>query len=488
MLGATLPVAAEGLRIAPFGEVQQMFTTNARLSATEPATNDSITRLSAGVGLQFRRGRTSGFLDYTLSQLLYARESDLNTHQNTLNARMQAEVVEGHGFINAMATVGQGAISAFGAQPGAGQRPTANSTEVRTLRIQPRWVGLLTSDILYELRTDQAWSNTASQSAVDGRSQSWTARLASDGARVLGWTLDAVHESGTTTGTYSQSTKSDRLTAGLNWTLTDLDLVLGAHAGQEWSDALTGVRHAVTIGGVSARWTPSPRTSLDAGLDHREFGQAYRVAFDYRTPRTIWHVGARRDLNNPALAVSGGVTTLYDLYFAQFSGVEPDPIARASLVNAFLQAQGLQPNLPINVNSLLSSVTKLTRFDASVGWRDQRSSATLVWTRTVDQALSGAQNPSGDFAGGGSLVQRDLVLQLGYRLDPLTGVSLNLADRRNRANAAAHSLTQRTADLALTGRYGPRLGWSVMLRRGLYELDQRSYGETALILTASLQF
>ena len=96
--------------------------------------------------------------------------------------------------------------------------------------------------------------------------------------------------------------------------------------------------------GAGAVWTPSPRTSLTANFDERSFGRTHNLSFEHRTALTTWRISDSRSVstvNGENGAGSRG--TAYNLLFAQFASIEPDPVKRTDLVNSALLRSGINP-------------------------------------------------------------------------------------------------------------------------------------------------
>jgi uncharacterized protein (PEP-CTERM system associated) len=104
-----------------------------------------------------------------------------------------------------------------------------------------------------------------------------------------------------------------------------------------------GPTRSDAIYGLSARWRPTDRTTLDASAEHRFFGGSYHVAFDHRTPLTVWTLRAVRDVTTypqelAALAGQDNVSTLLDRLFATRY---PDPTQRQAFVDQTIRERGL---------------------------------------------------------------------------------------------------------------------------------------------------
>lgn len=141
------------------------------------------------------------------------------------------------------------------------------------------------------------------------------------------------------------SRKNDSLNGTLFYTVIP-EVRLSARAGRESND-LAGVHQQYDTWGWGGTWTPTQRTRLEATRDHRFFGNAYNVHFEHRTPRTVWSFATGQDVNvTPLTAGAASPLTVFDLLFAQFASIAPDPVQRAALVDAFLLNNGLTQSHP----------------------------------------------------------------------------------------------------------------------------------------------
>ena len=135
--------------LQPRASITESFSNNVELSRTQPR-SDAVTKMAAGVSFQSNIGRLRGSLDYELTGILYARSSELNTHQNALRANLGADLIENRARLDVQAGIAQSALSAFGVQPGTSGLPSSNLTEYRSLSITPSFVGPLGPTVRYK--------------------------------------------------------------------------------------------------------------------------------------------------------------------------------------------------------------------------------------------------------------------------------------------------------------------------------------------------
>ncbi len=482
--------AQSGLRIVPSIQLTEIVTNNVNVSATDKHA-DAITRATASLSVGSTSGILRGFLDYGLTAQVYVRDSSRNglSSQNSLNADADVEVIENRAFVNVRATVSQGGLSVFGAQPSAGGDGLANpnATEIRTLRVAPRLLGYLGRAVRYSVNGAYGLTSTKGSSVGDATTTSLALQLANANPARVGWVVDVSSE--TSDFKAGRSTRSDRVYGTLTLGLEELDLRLGANAGREYSDLVTRDRSGVATWGLSADWIPSARTQVNARYDERAFGKTYSLNLQYRTPLTVWTVSDSRSvsvLGNGLQVGSRGA--VFDLFYAQFASIEPDPQRRIDLVNQFLIGSGLDPNAGARPVLLTSGASIQDVLSLSAAYRLPRGSATLIAARTSSRRADALSAAVDDLSRAGDVHQRSITLNLSHRLTPELSASLGLSALRSEGVlSAVQQNSQRMATVQVGGPLSPKSSWSVALRRTLYETSQVPYNESAVTASYSLQ-
>ncbi len=476
--------AAPSLRIEPKLALSETLTDNVGLSPDKHA--DAVTRIDAGVGLRSSSGLVRGFLDYTLSELVYARDSRRNGHQNRLNAQLEAEWFERRGFVTVAAAVAQQAVSAFAPQPGTDSLGGNNATEVRNLRVAPRWIGRFGDDVAYSVNGDYNVSQSKDAVVGDAQTSGLTFHLGNARATRLGWSIDAIHQRSTYKA--SRSTESDRLVGGIDQSVPQLDLQWRANVGQERSNIDSATSQSTLTWLLGATWTPSPRTRVSGNVERRSFGNAHALSAEYRTPLTVWTLSESRSLstNGNQLGV-GSLGTAFDLVYALFAS-EPDPAKRLDLTNAFLRDNNIDPNARSTPGFLSSAATIQDALTLSAVARGVRSAATLTFTRGTSRRADTTVVAADDLALSDRIRTSSLGLNLSHRLTPLATVNLTGTWLQTSGSQSLQSNRQR----AVFAQYGSSLArnanWSLALRRTLYETSRVPYSESAVVATIGLRF
>ncbi len=477
--------AAPSLRIEPILALSETLTDNVGLSPADKRA-DAITRIDAGIGLRSRSGLVQGFVDYTLSELVYARDSRRNGRQNRLNAQLEAEWFERRGFVTTSATVAQQAVSAFAPQPGSDGLGGANATEVRNLRVAPRWIGRLGDDVAYSVNGDYNVSRTKDALIGDAASSGLTVHIGNARATRLGWAVDAIHQRSTYTA--GRSTESDRIVGSVSQMIPQLDLQWRANVGQERGNLGAATSQSTSTWGLGATWTPSPRTRVAGDVERRSFGNSHSLTVEYRTPLTVWMLSDSRALstNGNQLGV-GSLGSNFDLAYALYASVT-DPVRRLELTNDLLRAYNLDPNARTTPGFLSSAATIQDSLSLSAAARGVRSAATLTITRGSTRRADVSIAAADDLSKSDRIRTSSLGLNLSHRLTPLSTVNLTGTWLQTTGSLAVQSNKQRTLFAQYSSSLARNANWSLALRRSLYETRLVPYSESAVIATIGLRF
>jgi len=472
--------------IEPLLSLDQTVTDNYAVSAANKSA-DAITRLSAGVATRIRAARVSGFFDYRLTELLYARHSAENNHQQALSSQLQADLIEGRLSLESAASISRAAVSAFAAGAASSELANTNSTEVRQLRLSPVLRGQLGGQVAYSVRGNWQLTDVADRALGDSTQHSVLLHLEPQRAGLLSWGLDA--QTDTTDYKKGSRSTSERLFGSMFYTLTALDLRLGANGGSESSNLGLSQSETRPTWGVSAAWTPSPRTHLDADYGERFYGRAYSLRGEYRTALTVWHLGGSRSLNTgSSTATAGARGTAFDLFYNQLASVEPDAAKRADRVTALLARNGIDPLASADPAFLTGAVTLVNQIDASAAWRSARNTAVLTWTRSTTRRADQLAVVADDLAAASEVRAQALGLSLAHQLTPDSALTANITLRQSDGQTAAQRSTLRQVDLRWNRSLNRQITVALGARRALYELNPAPFSESALTATVGARF
>ena len=485
------------LTVVPTLSVTQQFTDNRNLSANNPQA-ESITVFSPGVRMALRSSKVQGAVDYSLNGSYYARQTAANSFRNALASSLSAEIIDGHAFVNANATISRQSISAFGLQ---GERPSeisANSVEQRSLTISPTLRGRLFGDVELSARLSSSLLSTSNNqnnagnasnlNSSTGKSTNQSAGLSlSDNSRAVGWGLDLTRSVADFDA--GRKTTQDALRASLTY-LPIPDLRAFVNAGIERNDVLTTNQQANTTWGGGINWQPTPRTQLGLTGDRRFFGNSYSLNFSHRFKRSVVaYTDSRSSTQNTAGA--GAALTTYDIYFLQFASLEPDPALRDVLVRNFLRAAGLNPNERLSGGFVSNALSLQQSRNLSMSVQGVRSTAVLSVFRTRTQRLDAVSNALDDLSRVDVLAQSGWSLSLSHRLTPTASAVVSASQQRTAGSGAVAGNGLKNGLKSLSASWSDqiarRASLSVTARHSQAD-SANAYKENSLSASLSLSF
>ncbi len=474
------------IRLVPTLGVGATATNNVNLSAADKQ-SDLIAQISPGLQFTGQSASLKGFANYVLTGSFYARHEESNYFYNSLNAQLKAEVVENLFFVDADARISPQSISPLGTQSADPSLKNANQTEVSTIGVAPYLQGQIGGDVNYLARAFDTYTNSGTSEASD--SSVWGGRMRFDSTTrwaKLGWSVDLSYRE----ASFSEGrTTYDQLNiASLTYALTPM-LNVSLRGNLETSNLVTLERDTTSGLGAGLRWEPSPRTKLLLEYDQRAFGSSHLYSMEYRTPRTMWVARSVRRLSTgQANTGRGSAGSPFDMLFAQFATVEPDPAKREQLVNSFIQANGIKADTPLNGNFLPSQVQLEDRNELSASLLGVRN--TVVFsifqskTRTLNPATSaGVSNPNdNEFDWLGSSVSWS------YRLTPLATIFLDGSQQRTTDSTTNEKTTLWTGTATWSYQLSRRSTLSATARRTVFSSSTAPYNESALLAALNMQF
>ena len=475
-----------GFYMTPTLAANATLTNNVNLSATDKQ-SDLILAVSPGIQIGGQSGRVRGFLNYALTGNFYARNSDQSSFYNSLSASVNAEAVPSWLFIDANASVSQQYISPFGTQSSDPGLNNSNRTEVRTLSVAPYVQGQIAGQVNYIGRVFYNTTDSGSSQAAD--STVWGALLGFDATTRwsrLSWGLDFTYREARFT---NQRSEFDQLNVlSLNYAITP-ELRVSLRGNVETSN-LTSFDNETTSGwGGGVRWTPSPRTNFIAEYDQRVFGNSHLYSLDYRTPRTVWALSNRQGLSTGQFnSGRGNAGSPFDLLFAQFATIEPDPVKRAQLVNAFLRANGIDPNASLNTGFLPNQVQLERRQEASASWLGQRSTVIFsIYQTQSENVQAAALDPNDPFSGGNTIRWRGGSVAWSHRLTPRAALTVSGSGQRTSQRLGDQETTLWTGMAMWSNQLAERVTLALSARFQK-QTGTTTYDEAALLATLNMTF
>jgi uncharacterized protein (PEP-CTERM system associated) len=206
-------------------------------------------------------------------------------------------------------------------------------------------------------------------------------------------------------------------------------------------------------------------------------------------PRSVWTFSDTQDVSTDAL--TGGAAaprTVFDLLFAQFASIAPDPVQRAALVDAFLQNNGLTRTTLANGGVLTSAASIQRGQNFSVAILGLRTTVLVSTFRNDTRPLDPATIVTGDLANGNTVHQRGLSVNVSHRLTPVSALSVDLTRTKTSASVGDQSTDLRSLTATWSSRLGERVDGSLSARRTLFDSATNPYSENALTANLTLRF
>jgi uncharacterized protein (PEP-CTERM system associated) len=482
---AAAPLAPrQTVSIVPRVSLTETATSNVLL-ATSGAQSDVVTELSPGIRINIEGARLKTYFDYAVSEVAYARTPASRRVLNALNTFGTLEAVDNWAFIDFSGAIAQQAISAFGKQSSDPVLINANQAEVSSLHISPyvrgRWGELAT----YEARYSRGLTHRSGGGSNDDTADT-VARIAGIRAQVgLGWALDAGRQTVNYGG--GRSTDSDHINLALPYAITP-QFTVSVNGGRESNNYSSITKQSHGIAGFGFAWAPSALTSLTASRAQHSFGAAHSVSLDSRSALTAWRFSDVKDVAAaPGQTSSASRGSVYDLLFSQFASLQPDPLARAQLVNAYLQRNGMAPNVVVTSGFLTSTLTLQRRQDLSFALLGVRDTVTLLASRSQTRNLDTLSVGLGDLANSAVLQQRGFSVNLAHRLTPDYSLGVLLSEQLSSGSPTGQDARQRSLVANLAGRVSSKATLSLGLRR-VISGGGFSYAETAVTGNLNVPF
>ena len=227
------------------------------------------------------------------------------------------------------------------------------------------------------------------------------------------------------------------------------------------------------------------RTRAQLDFDERYFGRAYRLSLDHRLANSSVQFSSSRDASDGSSSSGAGQRlTLYQVFFAQFASLQPDPVLRDLLVLGFLRAQNLDPNAIVPGGFLNTAVTVQQRHQLTLSYSGLRmagsAQAFASSSRVIDAAAVTPANQN--------TRQWGYLTNASYRLSPdatlaLTGSRLLTQGTDTRTGTNLKSLS-----LSLSSQLARRTSASLSARYSVFTSATDPYREAGITASLSQRF
>jgi uncharacterized protein (PEP-CTERM system associated) len=312
-LALLMPVSASAVDFdfKPTLSLMERYSDNVSLEATNQKTS-FLTEIRPGFSLTSKGTRTQFSVDYGLQALLYSHDSDANTHNNQLTARLASDWLDRRLAINADARIGRQNINSTGAIGTGNYNITENSTETRTFSIAPAWKSRFGNQANLDARWQLTYSDSDSPNLSSTTANSLALNLSSGTSfNQIPWGL-AYRVSGSDGNTNGDRNSSFSGTLGyIHSPKTRFNLTLGRDSNNGTTTGFDQASGMYWNAGIN--WAPTLRTSLNATAGKRYNSDSYGLNLTHRTRKSTWALRYREEIVDAyAQLTATGAFDIYD--------------------------------------------------------------------------------------------------------------------------------------------------------------------------------
>jgi len=474
-----------GVTIVPRVTLTETLTNNVALSTVNPR-SEQVTEISPGIRLQIDGARIKTYLDYAVTEVVYAKNTAPSNSLQALNAFGSVQAIENQLVIDFKGTISQQTISAFGSQSLDNTSVNANRTEVSTYRISPYFKGQLAGIADYEARYSRSITSSDAEAASTSTTNDRSIKVTSSNSyKGLGWTADLTRQS----VSYSEgrATESDTINFGPLYNVNP-QIQVYAKVGREANNFTGETKQSYNTSTLGVKWVPSTLTTFNLERSHRSFGDAYNLSLEHRTARTVWKFTDNKDVSSTSgQTATSSKGSMYDLLFSQFASTEPDPAARARLVDDYLLTNGISATANADNSFQTAAISLQRRQELSFALLGVRDAITFVASRSESSRLDTVSTAVDDLAAG-QVRQQSLSLQFAHRLTPDYALGLLFSWQKNSGNASLSDTNLRSTNVIVGGKLGKKSTVLLGARRTVADGDSAPYSESAVIGQINVQF
>lgn len=500
--GSVSQVNAAEWDIQPRLMVSEAYTDNVRmggggigfsgLGGQSRGGSDFITQINPGVNITGRGRRYEANLDYTMNNLVYARnERFLMRHQ--LNSNGTAEIIKNHFFVDANAAVTQQNVSLLGPLALDNGNLTGNRRSTQRWSISPyarqRFKNLAAGELRYihnEMSSNvRNFSNNISDSAVFS--------LNSGSAfSTLGWGVNLSHTeidrkySGPRLGAL-KTIKMDRASGSLKYVVTSHFNLIGT-AGYEHNNFISiRGKPSSPFWTVGFSWAPTQRTNVSASGGRRFFGNTYAASVDHRTRSTVWNLSYIEDITTFGGQSSSGGVLSADMLSSLFSSGTQGGQA--------LLDQGFSGSFSDPNNFMTNRLFLLRRLQASLTLNGKKNSLVFRAFNYSRKSFSPDEEDA-DLIGLSNAILTRNTTQTGgnvlwnHRLSPRSNANINFGYIRSSYDVTNQADNNIIISASLNKQFTSNTTGSIMYTHNRRESDRNNsnYSANMIMATVNMNF
>jgi uncharacterized protein (PEP-CTERM system associated) len=491
------PHARAEIKVVPAVDLSATYTDNVRLEADETKHGQFITELSPSLSLSSNTPRLK--LRAVLATHLYAylggQVDGTNNSSRELSADARATLVDELLYFDGGASIGQQSNSAFGPQANNNGYANANRSEVRTWRASPYLKHHFGATAEAELRYTRDSVHSGNQGFADSTGDSVALTIASGPTfHTLGW--GALYNRQDVDDSLGRKSRAESAELNLRLRLTSDFSLKGALGYDRYDFGEFGGKTAGPSRSVGFLWAPSLRTSIDASVGKRYFGNSYALTALHHSRHTVWNVNYSDGVTTSRAEFLGtaqvSTAALLDRLFV---ATYPNAQERRQAVDAYMLATGLPPTVPDKINTFTNRFLLQKQWQAAVAFNGSRSTAVFALNAVERRALS-TQSFDSQLLGSALLGLNDDVRQISatlstnYRISPRSGINLVLNKARTQSLSTGLEGNQTLVSAAVTRQFLRNIKGSVQLRHAQGAVGitgQQQYRENAISASLSYQ-
>jgi len=485
-----LQVDAAEWNIQPRLRASETYTDNVSLGGGSGG--EFITQINPGVDITGEGRRFKSNLNYTLNNLIFAKNERLQT-RSLLAANATAEIIKQHFFVDGRAAISQQNAFLFAPLALDNANLTGNRRNVYTWNISPyvrqRFSNLASGEVRYRHGEVSSSGNSFANNSSDTAILSLNSGSA---FRTLGWGVNYSHTeirrklTGSSFGPL-RTISLERAAGSLRYLVSSQFSLIGT-AGYERNSFLSiRGRTSSPFWTVGFSWAPTKRTKVDLSGGKRFFGNTYAAAVDHRTRSTVWNLSYVEDISTFGQQSQAGGSILDASMLGQlFSGVQGGEA---------LLSQGFPLSFSDPNNFLTNRLFLLKRLQASLTLNGKKNSLVFRAFNYSRKSFSPDQEDA-DLIGIGNAALTRNTTQTGgnvlwsHRLSPRANANINFG-----YIGTSYDLTSQKDDniimsAGLSKQFSSKINGSLTYRHLRRESNRNngSYSSNALIAMMSMNF
>lgn len=479
MLAAGCAQAAEW-SFTPTLDLRETYTDNVRLQAQ--GKSDFVTQVTPGLGVKAKGPDLTLNANVGVQETYYGNHNAGSSLLNLGRADLKARLADNLLYLDSAASVSQQTISAFGPQPVDNTNGGDRTSTVRTTRVSPYLSHKFGQLASAELRYARESVNASSGGLASSNTDELSFKADSGPAyHLIGWGLQASDR--TTHYSGQNRVALQNILGRLSYLLAPRLRLVGTlgHDSNDYSVTNQATSGYSWSGGVE--WKVSQRTSLNASLGHKYYGNTYALTASTRSRMANWMLSYAEDVTTTPAQFSLPVTSDTASFLDKLlSASITDPTARAAAVANMIRQGNLPASLDSSINSFTNTVFLQKRLQASVLLSGVRTTLLLSVFDVERQPFS--NNGLGSLVGSANdhTEQLGASAVLSRRLSERVRMNGSLAATRVKSLTSGRVDNTQTLRLGLTRQLTPDVQGTVELRRNQGQSTQSgvAYRENAI--------